>query len=84
VPVSPALSWNAPHWFTGHLMLNAPRHSDHHAHPSLPFPALRLERSDGVPMLPASLPVMAAAAMIPPVWHRVMDRRLAAVRRAAE
>lgn len=41
-PVAPCHSWNAPHWFSAALMLNAPRHSDHHAHPARPYPALRL------------------------------------------
>jgi alkane 1-monooxygenase len=31
------------------------------------------------PLLPRSLPVMAAIAMVPPLWRRVMDRRVAAV-----
>jgi alkane 1-monooxygenase len=28
--------------------------------------------------LPASLPVMATVALIPPLWHRIMDRRVSA------
>ncbi len=76
-PVSDRHSWNAPHWFTSSLMLNAPRHSDHHAHPARPYPALRL--NDNTPTLPRSLPVMGALAMIPPVWRRVMDPRVRAV-----
>lgn len=72
-PVGPRHSWNAPHWYSAALMLNAARHSDHHAHPARPYPALRLPA--GIPMLPRSLPVMAMLAMWPPVWRRVMDRR---------
>ena len=72
-PVGPRHSWNAPHWFSSALMLNAPRHADHHAHPARPYPALRLER-DG-PTLPRSLPAMATLALFPPLWRRVMDRR---------
>ncbi len=74
-PVGPQHSWNAPHWFTTHLMLNAPRHSDHHARPACPYPALRL-REQEAPMLPWSLPVMATLALIPPLWRRVMRREL--------
>ncbi|MCR8725322.1 alkane 1-monooxygenase [Frigidibacter sp. SLM-1] len=81
-PVGPELSWNAPHWFTTHLMLNAPRHSDHHAHPARPYPALRLAGTGAEPMLPASLPAMAALAMVPPLWKRVMHPRLAALTKA--
>ena len=75
-PVGPQHSWNAPHGFSSALMLNAPRHSDHHAHPSRPYPGLELDRRT-MPVLPYSLPVMAAIATLPPVWRRLMDRRAA-------
>jgi alkane 1-monooxygenase len=73
-PVGAAHSWNAPQWFTGAMMLHAPRHSDHHAHPSRPFPALRLPPS--APELPRGLPAMATLALLPPLWRRVMHPRL--------
>lgn len=74
-PVAPRHSWNAPHWFTGHMMLNAPRHSDHHAHPARPFPDLAPPDPERVPMLPRSLPVMSVVALLPPLWRRSMDPR---------
>ena len=74
-PVSDRHSWNAPHWFSSAMMLNAPRHSDHHAHPARPYPALRLP--EGAPMLPYPLPMMAAIALMPRRWKRLMNRRLA-------
>ncbi|MBV6634952.1 MAG: alkane 1-monooxygenase [Mameliella sp.] len=73
-PVGPQHSWNAPQSFSSALMLNAPRHSDHHAHPSRPYPGLDLDR-DRMPILPHSLPVMAVIALVPPLWRRLMDRR---------
>ncbi len=76
-PVNPTHSWNAHHWFTSLLMLNAPRHSDHHAHPSRRYPGLRLPPAGEAPMLPHSLPVMAVIALFPPLWRRVMRRELA-------
>ena len=79
-PVGPGLSWNAPHWYSAHLMLNAPRHSDHHAHPARRYPELRLAPTGEEPMLPASLPAMAALATVPPLWRRVMNPRVAALR----
>lgn len=72
-PVLDRHSWNAPHWYSSGMMLNAPRHSDHHAHPYRPYPMLALP-ADG-PMLPRSLPVMAVLALFPPAWRRVMDPR---------
>lgn len=75
-PVSSAHSWNTPHCFTSHMMLNAPRHSDHHAHPARPYPQLQLPPD--APLLPRSLPVMATLALFPRRWRKVMDGRLAA------
>ncbi len=74
-PVAPRHSWNAPHWFTRHMMLNAPRHSDHHAHPARPFPELTLPADGTLPMLPRSLPAMSILALVPPLWRRAMDPR---------
>ena len=75
-PVGPEHSWNAPHWFTGRLMLNAPRHSDHHAHPARPYPALAMPDEDAAPTLPRSLPVMGAVALWPRRWRALMDPRV--------
>jgi alkane 1-monooxygenase len=80
-PAGPQHSWDAPHAFSGLMMLNAPRHADHHAHPARPYPELSLNPVTETPHLPHSLPVMATIALIPPLWHRIMDRRLAALRR---
>lgn len=74
-PVGPQHSWNAPHWFSSALMLNAPRHSDHHVTPSRPYPALQLDEAD-MPVLPYPLPFMAAIALVPPLWHRMMQSNL--------
>ena len=73
-PVGPQHSWDAPHWASSALMLNAPRHADHHAHPARPY--LGLELAEGGLRLPYSLPFMASLALFPPLWFRVMDRRL--------
>lgn len=72
-PVNARHSWNSPHWFSSALMLNAPRHSDHHAHPSRAYPTLDLP--DDGPMLPRSLPTMATLALFPSRWFKVMDHR---------
>ena len=73
-PVSARHSWNSPHWFSSALMLNATRHSDHHAHPARQYPALTLP--DEAPMLPRPLPLMASIALIPPLWRKIMDPRV--------
>ncbi len=75
-PVGPQHSWNAPHWASSAMTLNAPRHSDHHVRPARPYPALQLS-GDTMPLLPYSLPVMAVLALVPPLWRRIMDPRAA-------
>ncbi|MDF1728564.1 MAG: alkane 1-monooxygenase [Sulfitobacter sp.] len=75
-PVGPQHSWNAPQWYSSAMMLNAPLHSDHHMHPARAFPALELDATT-MPTLPRSLPVMAVLALVPPLWRRLMDPRLA-------
>lgn len=77
-PVGPQHSWDSPQWFTSGLMLNAPRHSDHHLKTQKPYPTLELTSA---PRLPYSLPVMATLALMPRLWRRVMDPRLAALTR---
>lgn len=75
-PVNARHSWNAPQWFSSALMLNAPRHSDHHAHPNRPYPALRLPPRGDAPYLPYPLPMCCALALAPRLWQRVMAKRL--------
>lgn len=67
-PVGQAHSWNSGHWASSALMLNAPRHSDHHAHPTRAYPALRLEPE--APTLPWPLPVACLVALFPALWRR--------------
>ena len=58
-------------------MLNAPRHSDHHTHPTRPYPALRMPSDLVAPILPYSLPVMGALALYPRRWKKRMDPMVA-------
>lgn len=81
VPAGPQHSWDAPHPLSGLMMLNASRHADHHSHPGRPYTELALSPGGRAPLLPYSLPLMATIALVPPLWHRVMDRRLAALKR---
>ena len=73
-PIGPQHSWNAPNWFSEALMLNAPRHSDHHIHPMRAFPHLQVDHT-AMPILPYSLPFMAVLALAPPFWRNVMTPR---------
>lgn len=77
-PIGPDISWNAPQFFSSALMVNAPRHSDHHVHPARHYP--ELEITDEMPIIPFSLPVMCAMALLPPLFRRVMNPRVAALK----
>jgi alkane 1-monooxygenase len=72
-PVADRHSWNAPFWFSSAMMLNAPRHSDHHAHPARAYPALRLTDA---PILPWPLPMACTIALVPPLWKRAIRPHL--------
>lgn len=74
-PVGAHHSWNTAHWFSSALLLNAPRHSDHHTNPSRPYPALRL--AEDAPRLPWPLPLACTLALFPPLWRRLMKPHLA-------
>ena len=71
---APRHSWNAPHLFTNLLLFQLQRHSDHHAHARRRYSALR-HHAD-VPTLPAGYAAMVLLALVPPLWFRVMHRRL--------
>ncbi|MEL6434789.1 MAG: alkane 1-monooxygenase, partial [Pseudomonadota bacterium] len=73
-PVGPQHSWNAPHWFSSSMMLNATRHSDHHVNPRTPYPALKLSPGE-MPMMPYPLPVMGTIALMPHLWRALMEKR---------
>lgn len=78
-PVGPQHSWDAPDFVSGLMMLNAPRHADHHLHPARPYPSLELSPQGRAPLLPYSLPVMATLALMPQLWRRVMDPHVKAL-----
>lgn len=75
--VGPQHSWNAAWPASAGMMLNAPRHSDHHAHPTRAYPALRLPDASDAPRLPWPLPVACLIALIPPLWRRKIHPHLA-------
>ncbi len=79
--VLPRHSWNAAHKASNWLLINLQRHSDHHYKPSRRFPLLQTYSADEAPQLPYGYPLMTMAAMIPPLWRRVMNPRVRAWRR---
>ncbi|MFC3612187.1 alkane 1-monooxygenase [Lutimaribacter marinistellae] len=79
--VLPRHSWNAAHKASNWLLINLQRHSDHHYKPDRRFPLLQNHDEREAPQLPYGYPVMTVAAMIPPLWRRVMNPRVRAWRR---
>lgn len=79
--VLPRHSWNAAHKASNWLLINLQRHSDHHYKPDRRFPLLQNYDEEEAPQLPYGYPLMTTMAMIPPVWKRVMNRRVKAWRR---
>ena len=74
--VQPRHSWNASHKASNWLLINLQRHSDHHYKPDRRFPVLQNYRATEAPQLPYGYPVMTMAAMIPPLWRRMMNPRV--------
>lgn len=79
--VLPRHSWNADQRASNWLLINLQRHSDHHCKPDRRFPLLQTYPSSEAPQLPYGYPLMTMAAMVPPLWKRMMNRRVKAWRR---
>ncbi|NUH65329.1 alkane 1-monooxygenase [Sulfitobacter sp. S0837] len=74
--VQPRHSWNASHKASNWLLINLQRHSDHHYKPDRRFPVLQTYGAEDAPQLPYGYPVMTMAAMVPPLWRRIMNPRV--------
>ena len=74
----PHHSWNANHTYTNLMLFQLERHSDHHAYPSRRYQSLR--HFEDLPQLPSGYQGMFPIAYVPPLWFRVMDPRLMALK----
>jgi alkane 1-monooxygenase len=70
----PEHSWNSNNVASNVLLYHLQRHSDHHANPMRRYQALR--HFEEAPQLPTGYAGMILAAVIPPFWRRLMDRRV--------
>jgi alkane 1-monooxygenase len=70
----PEHSWNSNNVASNLLLYHLQRHSDHHANPTRRYQALR--HFDEAPQLPTGYAGMILLAAVPPLWRRVMDRRV--------
>jgi alkane 1-monooxygenase len=79
--VQPWHSWNSNHALTNRFLFNLQRHADHHAYAFRPYDHLR--PWPDAPELPVGYPTMVLLALVPPLWRRVMDPRVVALRAAS-
>lgn len=68
-------SWNSYRSLSSALLYNLPRHSHHHLFATKPF--WMLETEPDAPTLPFGYKTMLLIALVPPLWHRLIDPRLA-------
>lgn len=73
-PVQLWHSWDSHSRLSGWILIHLSRHADHHKYPARPF--TKLEGSKSSPLLPASYPACVLLATVPPLWYRVIHRRL--------
>jgi alkane 1-monooxygenase len=59
-----------------YFLINLQRHPAHHKHLQRRFPVLQHCGEDEAPQLPYSYPVMLIAALIPPLWFSMRNRRV--------
>ncbi|WP_046245826.1 alkane 1-monooxygenase [Hymenobacter terrenus] len=72
--VQPHHSWNSEHALGRILLYELTRHSDHHYQASRPYQTLRHQPAS--PQMPTGYPGMMLLATVPPLWFRVMNKRV--------
>lgn len=70
----PHHSWNSNHVIGRIMLFELSRHSDHHYLASRKYQVLR--HHDDSPQLPTGYPGSMLLALIPPLWFRVMNKRI--------
>lgn len=67
-------SWNSDHLIGRIMLFNLSRHSDHHYKASKKYQVL--ESLPQSPQMPTGYPGMMLLALVPPIWFRIMHRRM--------
>ena len=75
--VLPIHSWNADHPLSRAVLFDLSRHSDHHANVARKYQILR--HYDESPQMPTGYPGMILLSLIPPLWFRVMNKKVSTV-----
>jgi alkane 1-monooxygenase len=74
--VRPEHSWNSNNIGTNVFLYHLQRHSDHHANPTRRYQALRDFKE--APVLPTGYAGMIVLTWFPPLWRKVMDKKVVA------
>jgi alkane 1-monooxygenase len=75
--VGPKHSWDSSYRLSNWMLINLARHSDHHCAAAKRYQSLELPAE--APQFPAGYATMFLLALVPPLWFRVMNPRVAAV-----
>jgi alkane 1-monooxygenase len=73
-PVLPHHSWNSDHELGRIFLYELTRHSDHHYKATRKYQVLR--HFDESPQLPFGYPMCMLISLVPPLWFRLMDKKL--------
>lgn len=72
--VTPKHSWNSDHILGRILLFELSRHSDHHHRTNKPYQIL--DSHEGAPKMLTGYPGMLYLALIPPLWFKIMNKRI--------
>jgi alkane 1-monooxygenase len=75
----PQHSWNSNHVFGRVFLFELTRHSDHHYLASRKYQILR--HHDEAPQMPTGYPGMMVLSTIPPLWFKIMNPKVEALRK---
>ncbi|MGV6846212.1 MAG: alkane 1-monooxygenase [Lutibacter sp.] len=75
--VKPVHSWNSNHQIGRILLFELSRHSDHHYKASKPYQLL--DSLPDSPQMPTGYPGMMLLALFPPIWFKIMNKKLASI-----
>lgn len=73
-PATAAHSWDTNRRLTNWILFNLGRHAHHHLRPTQPYQ--KLEALEESPKLPQGYSGLLMLVLIPPLWHRVMGKRI--------
>lgn len=73
-PVRAIHSWNSNHPISRFVLFELSRHSDHHHKAYKKF--YDLQSIENAPQMPTGYPGMMLLAMIPPLWYKVMNKKV--------